>query len=214
MSGIEDDIELIRELVAWSGESPAAIAREISVANTTINRFANGSANTRLGRSTLQKLKAHYPLFPPFAREAELPAGDPNSGYVSVEVLPTYAGMGGGGTGEGERQYALLPRTLIVDVLGGRPEDFILINTRGDSMVPDFHHDDQVLCDRRDTSPAQPGPFAIWDGDWGEYVLKNVERSTSGSVRIFSSNPKYREEVVPSEQTRIIGRPVWVGRRL
>lgn len=139
---------------------------------------------------------------------------DPQIEYVQVEVLPTYAGMGGGGTGEGDKELALVPRALIVDVLRGAPRDFLLINVRGDSMEPDFRHGDQILIDKRDVSPAQPGPFALWDGDWGEYVVKNVERSRSGEVRIFSSNPKYSAEAAPAEQTRIIGRPVWFGRRL
>jgi phage repressor protein C with HTH and peptisase S24 domain len=134
--------------------------------------------------------------------------------YVPVEVLPTYAGMGGGGTGEGDREIALVPRALVVDILRGQPQDFLLINVRGDSMEPDFRHGDQILVDRRDVSPAQPGPFALWDGEWGEYVVKNVERSRSGEVRIFSSNNKYSTEQAPAETTRIIGRPVWFGRRL
>lgn len=139
---------------------------------------------------------------------------DPSIEYVEVEVLPTYAGMGGGGTGEGAREVALVARALVTDILRGQPSDFLLINVRGDSMEPDFRHGDQLLVDTRDRSPAQPGPFAIWDGDWGEYVVKNVERSRSGEVRIFSSNLKYQSEAVASEETKIIGRPVWFGRRL
>lgn len=142
------------------------------------------------------------------------PVADPNVEYVEVEVLPTYAGMGGGGTGEGDREVALIPRALIVDLLRGAPADFLLINVRGDSMEPDFRHGDQILIDKRDTSPAQPGPFALWDGEWGEYVVKNVERSRAGEVRIFSTNQKYQAENAEAETTRIIGRPVWFGRRL
>lgn len=142
------------------------------------------------------------------------PEADTQNAYVPVEVLPTFGGMGGGGTGDADREQALVPRALVVDYLRGRPEDFLLINLRGDSMEPDFFHGDQVLVDRRDTSPAQPGPFALWDGEWGEYVVKNVERSREGQVRIFSSNPKYTDEIVQSENTRLIGRPVWMGRQL
>lgn len=132
--------------------------------------------------------------------------------YVPVETLPTYAGMGGGGTGEGEIEHALVPRYLIEGVLRGTPSDFVLIRTRGDSMFPDFHHDDELLCDKRDTSPAQPGPFALWHDD--EYLVKNVEKLANGQVRIFSSNPKYETVEIAREETRIIGRPVWCGRRL
>lgn len=148
------------------------------------------------------------------AVEPDQPTPDAAIDYVEVEVLPTYAGMGGGGTGEGDREIALVPRSLIIDVLRGHPGDFLLINVRGDSMEPDFRHGDQILVDKRDTSPAQPGPFALWDGEWGEYVVKNVERARSGEVRIFSSNTKYSAENAGAETTRIIGRPVWFGRRL
>lgn len=148
------------------------------------------------------------------AKVPDQPDGDPAIDYVEIEVLPTYAGMGGGGSGDGDREVALVPRALIVEMLRGTPSDFLLINVRGDSMEPDFHHGDQILVDRRDTSPAQPGPFALWDGEWGEYVVKNVERSRSGHVRIFSSNQKYQAESAEAEATRIIGRPVWFGRRL
>ena len=81
-------------------------------------------------------------------------------------------------------------------------------------MEPDFSHDDQLLVDTRDRSPAQPGPFALWDGDYEEYVVKNVERAEGGKLRIFSSNPKYSERISESENTQIIGRPVWRGHQL
>lgn len=157
----------------------------------------------------LEDMAERQALFGP-----EIPEEASVGSYVEVEVLPTYAGAGGGGTGEGDRALALIPRSLIVDELKGKASDFLLIDVRGDSMEPDFHHGDQILIDRRDTSTAQPGPFALWDGEWGEYVVKNVERVAAGEVRIFSSNAKYTAVICVSEQTRIIGRPVWFGRRL
>lgn len=133
--------------------------------------------------------------------------------YVPIEVLPTFAGMGGGGTGDDERRMALLPRALVEDELKASPSDLIVINVRGDSMEPDFYQGDQILADRRDTSPTQPGPFALWDGDG--YVLKNVERiRRTGKLRIFSSNSRYREDEVDPDDVRILGRPVWFARRV
>ncbi|MDY7525516.1 S24 family peptidase [Sphingomonas sp. 10B4] len=134
--------------------------------------------------------------------------------YVAVEVLPTFAGAGGGGNGEGDRETALMARALLENVLNGRAGDFVIINIRGDSMEPDFQHGDQLLVDKRDRSPSQPGPFAIWDGEWAEYVVKNIERLPGGRLRMFSSNMKYTPAEVVSEETRIIGRPVFFGRRL
>lgn len=214
MAGIENDIRMVQDLVKFTGLSVAAMSRRIGVANTTLNRFNNGTASTRLHRDTLARLKQAWPDFPGFGAEADLPTAPALRDYVEVDILPTYAGAGGGGTGEGDVETALIPRVLIEDVLRGKAADFLLIDIRGDSMEPDFRHGDQLLVDRRDRSWTQPGPFAIWDGEYEEYVVKNLERAEGGQVRIFSSNTKYSPRLISSEETRVIGRPVWFGRRL
>src|SRR5689334_11445786 len=57
--------------------------------------------------------------------EPDHPEVDPQRAYVPVDILPTFAGMGGGGNGEGDVERALVPRYLIEDVFRGRPSDFI-----------------------------------------------------------------------------------------
>lgn len=142
-----------------------------------------------------------------------LPVGS-DPAYVEVAVLPSYAGMGGGGTGDGEQAVARLPRRLIEEELRGRPGDFELIDVRGDSMEPDFQHGDQILIDKRDRDPRQPGPFALWDEDG--YVVKLVERvpGKRGFYRVFSANSRYSEYEIEETETTIRGRPVWFARRL
>lgn len=211
---VDGDRQFIERLVEWTGLTATQVAKKAGLTPSTLTRPLNHDVSHRLSLRTIEALRKTFPEFPEFGAALGEPESPPEQDYVPVEVLPTYAGMGGGGTGEGEREIALVPRALVVDILRGQPQDFLLINVRGDSMEPDFRHGDQLLVDRRDTSPAQPGPFALWDGEWGEYVVKNVERSRTGEVRIFSTNPKYSNESAPSETTRIIGRPVWFGRRL
>lgn len=149
-------------------------------------------------------------------QQPDLPVTPSTPAYVPVDIMPTYAGMGGGGTGDsgGDVDRALIPRYLIESVFRGRPSDFVVIRTRGDSMEPDFRHDDELLVDKRDTNPIQPGPFAVWDAEDEAYVVKNVEKLAGGRFRIFSTNPKYTPTEVAREETHIIGRPVWYGRRL
>ena len=134
--------------------------------------------------------------------------------YVDIAVLPSYAGMGGGGSGEGDQIVAKLPRDLIETQLRGRPADFELIDVRGDSMEPDFHHGDQILIDRRDRDPRQPGPFALWDDDG--YVVKLIERvpAKRGWLRVFSANKRYSAYEIEETEATIRGRPVWFARRL
>ncbi|HEX7853810.1 MAG TPA: S24 family peptidase [Sphingobium sp.] len=214
MPAESSDKDFIQRLIAFTGLSASETAARAGLAVSTLTRPLNQPVKYKLSKATIDKLKEKYPGFPDWAQVADLPDIMPQSDYVSVEVLPTYAGMGGGGSGDGDQETALISRVLIEDMLRGRGRDFVIINVRGDSMEPDFRHGDQLLVDRRDTSPAQPGPFAIWDGEWSEYVVKNVERLTEGRVRMFSTNPKYSASEVVHDQTRILGRPVWFGRRL
>ena len=214
MDGLESDTALIRELCEWSGLKPSAVAKKAKLAATTITRPFNGEATTRISAPTLEKLKRTFPGFPPFGLAPDLPPTPSGRTYVRVEVLPSYVGMGGGGTPEGDREMAMLPRNLIEDELRGNAEDFQLIDVRGDSMMPDFQHGDQILIDRRDRNPRQPGPFALFDGDG--YVLKLVERvpQRRGWYRIFSANDRYSAYEIEETETTIMGRPVWFARRL
>lgn len=214
MSGIEDDIRLVRELVKWTDSNVNQISKLIGVANTTLNRFNKGTATTRLHRDTLNKLRAAFPAFPGFEVDADLPTAYNNPEYLPVEILPSFAGMGGGGNGDGDHGQALIARSLIEDELRAKPSDVLVIEARGSSMEPDFHHGDQILIDKRDCNPVQPGAFALWDGDG--YVIKMVERvpMKPGWIRLFSSNGKFSAYEVEAEQVRIMGRPVWFGRRL
>ena len=205
---------MIRALCDWTGMTPAAIAREIGVANTTINRFKKGTAQAKLGRDTLERLRSRFPDFPPFQGDATDDGQPEDIDYVPINVMPSYAGMGGGGNGDGELVTARLPRRLIEEELRGKPSDFELIDVRGDSMTPDFEHGDQILIDRRDRNPQQPGPFALWDEDG--YVVKLVERipGRRGWYRVFSANPRYSEYEIEETEATIRGRPVWFARRL
>jgi phage repressor protein C with HTH and peptisase S24 domain len=215
MDGNENDRALIQALSDWARKSPSEVARGAGLAVSTLTRPLNHDVKHTLSNATLKKLRATYPEFPGWrGEEPDQPEGELAIAYASVEVLPTYAGMGGGGTGDGDVETALVPLYLIENVFRGQPSDFVLIRVRGNSMEPVFRHDDELLVDKRDRSPTQSGPFAIWDAEWGEYLVKNVERMPGGRVRLFPSNAEYSATEVKHEETKILGRPVWFGRRL
>lgn len=214
MNNIDSDRALIEALIEFSGLSASAIAQRAGMAVTTLTRPLHSEVNHKLSLPTINKLKKLFPDFPPFRKDSDLPLPLGDRDYLPVEILPSYAGMGGGGTGEGDPETGLVPRRLIEDELRAKPSDFLLIDVRGDSMEPDFQHGDQILIDKRDTNPIQPGSFALWDGDG--YVVKLVERvaQKTGFYRIFSSNGRYSAYEVDAEEIRIMGRPVWFARRL
>lgn len=193
------------------------LARALGIAENKVSKVKIGERQLKAGevlkaREWLAQIERNRAAG---VRETEpdLPVVPTDLAYVPIDIMPTYAGMGGGGTG-GDVERALVPRYLIESVFRGRPSDFVVIRMRGDSMFPDFEHDDELLVDKRDTNPIQPGPFAVWDAEDKAYVVKNVEKPPGGRFRIFSTNPKYTPADISREETHIIGRPVWYGRRL
>jgi hypothetical protein len=210
----DTDKDMIEALVAHVGASPSEVARRAGLAVSTLTRPLNFPVKYRLSTPTLEKLRITFPDFPAFGVDADLPMQRADRDYLPVEILPTFGGMGGGGTGDGDPGTGLIPRRVIEDELHGTASDFLLIDTRGDSALPDFQHGDQILIDKRDRNPVQPGSFALWDGDG--YVIKLIERvpQKKGYYRVFSANSRYAAYEVAEEDVTIMGRPVWFARRL
>lgn len=198
-------IEALKRLGVPHDRVGAAIGRERSVGT----KLLNGTRSMKAG-----EMPALQALVAEFEKDAgENFAPDPTIDYVPVEILPTFAGMGGGGTGDAARETALLPRRLVQDELRAKAHDLLVINVRGNSMEPLFRHGDQLIIDCRDTNPLQPGPFALLYDDG--YVVKNVawvEKRTK--LRVSSSNTEFGSEDYDPDEIRIMGRPVWFARRL
>ena len=204
-------VETLRRLGIRHEEIATAIGRE----RTAATKMMNGQRAVQFSEvePLLELIRQHGGDPGNITTMPDLPPVDPSIAYVSVEVLPTFAGMGGRGTGDGDPEVALVSRRLVEDELRARPADLLLVNVRGPSMEPLFLHGDQLLIDTRDKSPTQPGPFALLFSDG--YAIKDVawvERRTL--LRISSRNGEYPEEVLTPEEVQIIGRPVWFARRL
>lgn len=134
---------------------------------------------------------------------------------VMIEALPTAVGLGGGGTGEGDYRSVAFSRALVEDELRASPDDLLAIEVEGDSMKPEFVSGDRLLIDKRKTSIAQPGAFCLWDGDG--YVVKFLERvygSEPPKIRVHSENPRYHPVERLAEELSVMGRVIWLSRRL
>lgn len=135
---------------------------------------------------------------------------------VQVKLLPTWAGLGGGGTGDDDPGLVSFSRDLIERELRAHPNHLLAMIAEGNSMEPEFRGGDQILVDTRRKSLAQPGAFCLWDGDG--HVIKYLEKvpdSDPPSVRVVSANGALyepRERLL--DEINLIGRVVWFGRRV
>ena len=82
-------------------------------------------------------------------------------------------------------------------------------------MEPVAANGDRILIDVSRTVPAPPGIFVIWDG-MGLVTkrIQHVPNSDPPRVMLKSSNPEYDSYECLVEEVRIVGRAVWVSRRL
>ena len=95
------------------------------------------------------------------------------------------------------------------------PGDLWMVEVDGDSMEPLLSSGDHIMIDVSRTVPAPPGIFVIWDGI--ALVAKRIEHvphSEPPRVVLKSLNPEYGSHECLSEAIRVVGRAVWVARKL
>ncbi|MEA1648285.1 helix-turn-helix domain-containing protein [Nitrospirillum sp. BR 11164] len=107
------------------------------------------------------------------------------------------------------------PASYLSAELQVRPAAVRIVEVRGDGMEPTLLPGDRVMVNLADQSPSPPGIFALWDGQG--VVIKRLELimgSHPPMVEIRSDNPHHRVYERAAADIDIIGRVVWVGRRL
>lgn len=134
---------------------------------------------------------------------------------VDIERLPTWVGLGSGGTGDDDPGKISFSRDLIERELRADPLQLLAMVAEGNSMEPEFFGGDVILVDKRRKSLAQPGAFCLWDGDG--HVIKLLEKvpdSEPPRVRVISRNPVYEPHERLLEEINLVGKVIWYGRRV
>lgn len=135
---------------------------------------------------------------------------------ITVPTVDVRFGAGGGQLASDDRvtgYWAFTPeylRELRID-----PTQLVIAEVIGDSMEPLLSAGDRVGIDQRDVNPANPGVFAMHDSN--ALVVKRVEKvPVSDPVRLVlsSDNPNHGSYDVLADDCSIIGRVVWVAKRL
>lgn len=99
--------------------------------------------------------------------------------------------------------------------LGVSPANLRIFYVRGDSMEPTLHHNDVVLVDTSNQTPAPPGVFIVFDGLG--LMPKRLEFTPGENpqrIRVIADNPQYSTYEISPGETYIIGRVVWFSREV
>lgn len=217
MNGLEEDTRLLKALAKWSGLTPAAIAKRAEVAVSTINRPFSGAATTRLGRSTIEKLRAAFPQFPGFLASEiseQVDVSLSQSDIVELDEIDLRYGLGGtyidGPFSTEKRQFS---RAWLRHVTMTSPEHLFWATGDGDSMEPTIRTGEIVLIDKSQISPRSGD--GIWAIAWGDIgMIKRLRPHPDGSVEILSDNRLVPPATAVDGELHVIGRVIAVVRRL
>ena len=137
--------------------------------------------------------------------------------FVPIRQLDVNAGLGAGGFPDDHAQPKTfwMPADLIEWQMGGKPDDFVVMETEGQSMEPTLLNGDLVLVDQRKRNPSNPGLFALWDG-FGVVIkwLERVAHSSPPKIRLISENERFSTYEVLAEEASVVGKVVWFARKL
>jgi repressor LexA len=110
-----------------------------------------------------------------------------------------------------DEEEILLDRVDLNDYLIKKPENTVLINVRGDSMIDaGIHEGDKVIVERG--VAAQLGNIVVAIVD-GEYTVKYFDRSKDGQIVLQPGNPNY-QPIIPRNEMCVFGKVVGVIRKM
>lgn len=155
----------------------------------------------------------------PFQRDSEPPTEIEGNSDNFVFVPQYELGTLGSGASIQSSQvvdHLAFKREWVVQELRSAPDQLILIRCTGDAMEPTIKPDDLLLVDKSSEKKREDGVYLIHI-DGGLYV-RRVERRLDGGLTIRGDKPGAAPEERISKQDEqqldLIGRVVWVGRRL
>ena len=167
------------------------------------------------------RIPRRTPSSQPAPRKAK-PSGRPRTrppkGYVAVPEIDVRAAAEAGAWNEEVEETKgnwMFADPLIRHEFRARPEDLRMITVDGDSMEPLLSSGDRILIDVSQRVPVPPGLFVIWDG-MGLVAkrIDHVPHSEPPTVVIKSVNSEYASYERLAEEVRLVGRALWVARRL
>lgn len=139
-------------------------------------------------------------------------------GFIGIPEIDVRASAGPGAFHEGLEETKvtwLFPEAIVRHEFRAPPNELRMITVDGDSMEPLLSSGDRILIDTSQRVPVPPGIFVIWDGMG--LVAKRVEHipnSEPPKVLIKSVNPEYQAYERIAEEVNVVGRVVWLARRV
>ena len=217
-------------LIRSSGEDYASISRLLGRNQTYIQQFIKRGVPRRLAEEDRRRLAEFFgvpekllgaPQYaggsnpPPAGSSRSMRDSGKEDEFVFVPYYDVGASAGHGSIGEHGAPEASLAFAArwVRGIASGGADALSVIRVEGDSMYPSLSHGDHILIDTNDRR-ARDGIYVLRTDD-ALHVKRVAVSPSTGMLTISSDNPAYPSwrDCAP-DSVNVIGRVIWVGRRL
>lgn len=208
------DAELDQPALAKKVGCTQGAISQILLGNTQRSRYLPDIAE-KLGVS-LQWLRGESDTRDPAAPPT--PTSKDVAEHFDLAMIPQLDlgySMGGGSVFDSYEQTGFVPfhRGWLRAVANGNFDQLFVARGEGDSMLPTLMDGDIVLIDTAQAIINKQD--RIWAVSYGELgMIKRVRRLPDGQFNLMSDNPAVAPLNAASEEIFVIGRVVWIGRRM
>lgn len=204
----------LERLIQSHGDDYSALSRLVGRNPAYIQQFIKRGSPKNLPERERSILARYYGVEPQLLGAPEEVGGRRDS-LKLVPKLAVGASAGAGALADGE---ALAGKVGFDEQwlrkLGVEPRNVSLIRVDGDSMQPALNDGDDIMVDKGAAlKPLRDGIHVIRID--GVLMVKRLAPAPGGRLSVLSDNPAYPSwlDRDPAE-VQVVGRVVWVGRRL
>jgi Peptidase S24-like len=213
-----DPRDELERLARAHGDDYAALSRLVGRNPAYIQQFIKRGSPRRLPERERAILARYYGVDARVLGAPEEAGDSQGRGRGGLKLVPRLAVGASAGAGALTGEEALAGKVgfdeLWLRKLGVEPANVSLIRVEGDSMQPALNDGDDIMVDRGAAlKPLREGIHVIRID--GALMVKRLARAPGGRLSVLSDNTAYPSwpDRDPAE-VEVIGRVVWVGRRL
>jgi phage repressor protein C with HTH and peptisase S24 domain len=211
-----DPRKALERLCAERGEDFAGLSRFLGKNPAYIQQYIRRGTPKRLKEEERRKLARYFGVSEIVL--GGLPPGEaPSGGLVPVKRVLIRASAGPGALADQERShpYFGFDERWLRGLSGSPAEDLSIIRVEGDSMAPTLADGDEILVDGADATGRLRDGIYVLRLEGALMVKRLAFNPAARTVTIRSDNPAYPSwaDCDPAK-VELVGRAVWVGRRL
>lgn len=206
------------------GFSQAWLARETGLSQPSVNALINRPHSSSKHLHSIARALGTTVAYlvgdtdDPLADVAPVPSVADLAEQLNLALIPQLElgySMGGGSVFNDYQHvgFRTFDRDWLRSMARGTFEQLFVARGEGDSMQPTLMDDDMVLIDTSQKDIRQQD--RIWALSYGDLgMIKRVRRTPNGSYLIMSDNPVVSPIEAVDEEMHVVGRVVWIGRRI